>query len=557
MNKKIYIGIIASFLLVSCNNNQYTSSSFSSEEGKSETVSSSQEEISSSDDYVANTYYFDSTSNEGDGSKLSPFSSLEDFSKLELVSGDKILFKKNSSFEGQLKLENINGSKEHPIIISTYGEGSFPKIDGNNFLGEGILYIKNCSYLTIEGFEIFDSNKEEGDRRGVLIELTSENTEIKTYAGITLNNLYIHDIYGYSDKENTGMSTKSKITGGIHLWSKDGKARSKDLTIKNCKIDNVSNVGVASWYKVNGSKVEKVSPYSDTFQSTAHQNLLIYNNEISNVAKNAIFLRNAYQSYIKNNIVHDSATTCKAGNSIVTSYVDEIIVERNEGYNNVASDQGNGKYQDGAMLDADLQSKKVTFQYNYSHDNSFGLFLNCNSDSSTGKGASDEIILRYNVSINDKGRKGIIYVNYYVGAIECYNNTIIACSSDSPILLQANDNRSMHCYNNIFYAKSNNPSISLGNMKNLSFENNLFYSTSLIENIDDLGDYYSFDPLPKNEFKDDVSSRLGLDRAMELANMEEEKVFDSEYSTYLEEEPLDFASNPYRQSLGAINRKAD
>lgn len=289
-------------------------------------------------------------------------------------------------------------------MISSYGEGALPKIDGNNHLGTGIVYIKNCSYLTFRDFEIFDSSKEEGDRRGVLVELSSKTAEIKTYDSIHLENLYVHDIYGTSDAQNMGMSMASKVTGGIHLWSKDGKARSNDFLVRNCHIEDVSNVGIATWYKVVGAKIEKVSPYDETFSQYAHTNLTFENNEINNIAKNAIFLRNALDSKITNNLVHDTATTCKAGNSIVTSYVDNILVEKNEGYNNLASVRENGNIQDGAMLDPDLQSKKVLFQYNYSHDNSFGLFLNCNSASKT---SSDEVILRYNVSVNDLGKKAL------------------------------------------------------------------------------------------------------------------------------------------------------
>lgn len=381
--------------LLSCTQNEEKTSSNNEESISSEMQESSQIEYGS-------TYFFDSSKENGDGSEQSPFSSFEDIKKIKLEAGDRLLFKKGSSFSGGITLEDLHGEKNKPIVISSYGEGALPKIDGNNHLGTGIVYIKNCSYLTFRDFEIFDSSKEEGDRRGVLVELSSNTAEIKTYDSIHLENLYVHDIYGTSDAQNMGMSMASKVTGGIHLWSKDGKARSNDFLVRNCHIEDVSNVGIATWYKVVGAKIEKVSPYDETFSQYAHTNLTLENNEINNIAKNAIFLRNALDSKITNNLVHDTATTCKAGNSIVTSYVDNILVEKNEGYNNLASVRENGNIQDGAMLDPDLRSKKVLFQYNYSHDNSFGLFLNCNSASKT---SSDEVILRYNVSVNDLGKK--------------------------------------------------------------------------------------------------------------------------------------------------------
>ena len=62
------------------------------------------------------------------------------------------------------------------------------------------------------------------------------DSKIITYSNITLDGLYIHDINGITDKENSGMSAESKKTGGIHFGSLDGKAKFDNLIIKNCKI---------------------------------------------------------------------------------------------------------------------------------------------------------------------------------------------------------------------------------------------------------------------------------------------------------------------------------
>ena len=184
--------------LLSCTQNEEKTSSNNEESISSEMQESSQIEYGS-------TYFFDSSKENGDGSEQSPFSSFEDIKKIKLEAGDRLLFKKGSSFSGGITLEDLHGEKNKPIVISSYGEGALPKIDGNNHLGTGIVYIKNCSYLTFRDFEIFDSSKEEGDRRGVLVELSSNTAEIKTYDSIHLENLYVHDIYGTSDAQNMGM----------------------------------------------------------------------------------------------------------------------------------------------------------------------------------------------------------------------------------------------------------------------------------------------------------------------------------------------------------------
>ena len=76
------------------------------------------------------------------------------------------------------------------------------------------------------------------------------NDDFITYENITLKNLYIHDIVGFRDAENSGMAMWSKITGGVHIWSTDGLGRVDGLNITGCQITEVSNVGIATWYHV-------------------------------------------------------------------------------------------------------------------------------------------------------------------------------------------------------------------------------------------------------------------------------------------------------------------
>ena len=510
---------------------------------------------SSHEEEETNRFFFDASfDGVGDGSKSKPFSSFTSINRLNLKGGEKILLKKGAVFSEQLSLIDIHGSPSNPIIVSSYGEGEMPKIVTNGQSGQGTLYISNCSYLTIQDLEITDSSKEEGDRRGVLINLTNPNeNDIKTYSSIHLNNLYIHDIAGISDKENAGMSIESKKTGGILLWSEDGKARSEDFRITNCRIENVSNVGIASFYKLVGRTVTKVSPYDSSFEKIAHKYLLVENNEISYVAKNAIFLRNAYDSKIRNNIVHDTAIVCKAGNAIVTSYVDEIVVEGNEGYRNMASVQENGVLQDGAMLDPDLQSKKVTFQYNYSHDNSFGLFLNCNAANKDDPGAKDEIVLRYNVSINDYGQKGLVYINYFVGKIDCYNNTFLSNFLSSPTLLEIKNDRNLNFYNNLIYSSSTSPKVALGNQSGVTINNNVFYSENTIDGMPSLENNFSFNPNPKVLCGDNIEERIGYEQAKKYILMKNENLFKKENCITIPSSPKDFLGHVYQESIGAVN----
>lgn len=507
-------------------------------------------------DETGDAYFFDSESTDGDGTKEKPYSSLSKISDISFKPGTKIFLKKNSVFKEQFSLKNLNGEKENPIIFTSYGDkGDKPKIVGKETLDKGIVYISNCSNILFQNMEIYSVIKEESAAKGILVELSNEESteEVKTYHNITLKNLYIHDIYGFSDKENQGMAMKSKLTGGIHLWSSDGNAKIDGFNVLNSKIENVTNVGIATWYKVVGVRVAKVSPYDDDFEKYAHTNVTISNNEISYIGKNAAFLRNIKGGKFDHNVVHDTAIICNAGNQIVTSYVDDIVIEYNEGYNNKASLRADGKVQDGAMLDSDLQTKNVIFQYNYSHNNSFGLYISCDGTSKNDKGASDNVILRYNVSINDYGNKGIIYANYYSGKIECYNNTIITDKTTKNII-EINNDRALSFYNNIVFSRSKDASFALGNMTNFFASNNIIHSISAIKNVDEMGIYLDVDPRPLKKTPDDVDSLIGFGKIKEYATFTYDSVYDKENCKNMNVNIPDILGNDYKLSFGAINK---
>lgn len=507
-------------------------------------------------DETGDAYFFDSESTDGDGTKEKPYSNLSKINDISFKPGTKIFLKKNSVFKEKFSLKNLNGEKENPIIFTSYGDkGAKPKIVGKEALDKGIVYISNCSNILFQNMEIYSEIKEESAAKGILVELSNEESteEVKTYHNITLKNLYIHDIYGFSDKENQGMAMKSKLTGGIHLWSSDGNAKIDGFNVLNSKIENVTNVGIATWYKVVGIRVSKVSPYDDDFEKYAHTNVTISNNEISYIGKNAAFLRNIKGGKFDHNVVHDTAIICNAGNQIVTSYVDDVIIEYNEGYNNKASLRADGKVQDGAMLDSDLQTKNVIFQYNYSHNNSFGLYISCDGTSKNDKGASDNVILRYNVSINDYGNKGIIYANYYSGKIECYNNTIITDKTTKNII-EINNDRALSFYNNIVFSRSKDASFALGNMANFSASNNIIHGISAIKNVDEMGIYLDVDPRPLKKTPDDVDSLIGFGKIKDYATFTYDSVYDEESCKNINVNIPDILGNDYKLSFGAINK---
>ena len=488
----------------------------------------------------------------GDGTIESPYNTLDVISLLNIVPGTHIYIEKNSKFLGMLSLVNIHGTEDEPVVVTSYGEGDMPLIDGNDLKGKGVVYIKNSDNIVVKNLEITDSAKTEADRRGVLIVCDNNNNsnEIVTYKNISLENLYIHDIVGLRDAENSGMAMWSKITGGIHVWSTDGLGRVDGLEISGCQITEVSNVGIATWYKVtqSGSNVsaKMISPYTTEFEDYAHLNVHIDDNEISHIGKNAIFARNLFGGLIEHNVVHDTAKYCVSGNTIVTRSVDGTVIQYNEGYRNLATArEEDGKLQDGCMLDADLDSKYTIWQYNYSHDNSFGLFLNCTE-------GNDVAIVRYNLSVNDKGNKGIIYINYESAGIYVYNNTIIT-SYDTEYIIQSNGSgRISYFYNNLIYNRSNNAKFGISGGCNMTAEYNLIFNEygSSIADMQffvslNKGGIYDTDPLFVGYLQED--SVLGIENqgAYMLDSNSPALGVGKEVATV-----QDFFGNDYKKSIG-------
>ena len=505
-----------------------------------------------------NEYYFDSAAADGgDGSEKFPYNDLSYIDSLKLNGGDSILLKAGSVFFGSLALKNISGSSESPVTVSYYGnaeEYGMPKVDGDGSEGAGVLYIENCSWLTVKDIELYDSAVTEGDRRGVLINLTNPGgDDVMTYSGITLSGLYIHDIRGITDAENSGMSAESKSTGGIHVWSVDGHGRTDGLTIAGCRIDDVDNVGIATWYKPGTGGESKVSPYRDDFDIYAHSNLHIVDNEISRIGKNGIFARNLYGGVIEWNTLYETAITCVSGNTIVTSYVYGTVVQYNEGYYNRATVRpSDGKVQDGCMLDADLQSRDTVWQFNYSHDNAFGLFLNCTSYD-PDNGIEDRVIVRYNLSVHDHGNKGIVYINYVTAGIEVYNNTFIVSAETSPIILKSNTGRKFSFYNNIIYNLSADAELQIADTVYAEIGNNIVYNSAgaSIKELDEfkeenLNGLY-VDPLFEKNYSDSFD-RIGRAFAENFKLDEDSPAFAAAAETDYKGE--DFFGSPYKNCIG-------
>ena len=404
---------------------------------------------------LATTYYVDSVGGSDGNAGTSSGAAWQSLAKVNGITfsgGDQILFKTDCLWLGQLNPKG-SGSAGNTIKIDVYGTGARPIIDGDEAVGNGVLYFYNQEYWDVNGLELTDDAATGADRRGVY--LSAEN--YGTVDHIYLTNLYIHHIKGL-----VGQESSHKRTGGIIIETINDNSvdtRFNDILIEGCTIETADNQGIATTHAVT------VGDYPGTvdWERRKVTNLRIRNNMIHDISKNAMIIRLTDEScVVEYNVCYDTAFRTGTGNTIFSRSSRGTVFQYNEGYLNKTTDY------DGCLYDADLQSPQCIFQYSYSHDNNHGLFWQCTV------AADDNVIVRYNISQNDKG--SIFCMNYANTSTYVYNNTIYIPSHLSPRIVDERKNavKTYYFYNNIIYNDSPTATYQWFN-GNRTFDNNVFY----------------------------------------------------------------------------------
>lgn len=130
-----------------------------------------QEKSSSLSRGTSTIYYIDSVNgndSSSGNSENSPWKTLTKVNSITYQPGDKILFKANGTWNGQLYPKG-SGSSGSPIIIDMYGSGNRPLIAANG-TKHNTLYFRNQEYWEINNLEITNTANDIGDYRGITIE---------------------------------------------------------------------------------------------------------------------------------------------------------------------------------------------------------------------------------------------------------------------------------------------------------------------------------------------------------------------------------------------------
>ncbi|HEY9258002.1 DUF7594 domain-containing protein [Chitinophaga sp.] len=386
-------------------------------------------------------YYVDPAGNDTNAgtSTTAAWKTIAKVNTITFAPGDQILFKSGGVWNDTLHPKG-SGSAGAPITIDKYNGTTLPVINGGGMQnGTNTLLLDKVSYWTVSNLEITNTVPTGTIYAATGIRVNGGGSTAEPFnTNITISNCYVHNVNGAT----VNQTNYSKATGGIII---NGKL--SDVLVQSCHVANCS--------------VEGIRTTGATDMASRLKNIIFDNNLIENIYGDGIVMSSVSSgSKVTNNTVYNACMTMDANFAgIWTIASTGTIVSHNEVYGMTG-----GGANDGEPFDADGYTTATAtdgdiFEYNYTHDNNGGFML--------FMGYSNNITVRYNVSVNDIGTAGT-----QIKKLFWFEKT-------------TNNNRQI--YNNIFYIK--HPANSLLAVYNGSgaavatFSNNIIYTTSTIGNV--------------------------------------------------------------------------
>ncbi|AZQ64745.1 T9SS type A sorting domain-containing protein [Flammeovirga pectinis] len=457
---------------------------------------------------VYNIYYVSADGNDSNsGSIDSPWKTLTKATEAVktvakgglLNPGDKLLFRKGDTFEGQFVIL-CSGTESKPIEIGSYGTGELPIISGSGNIATGdfieAIKMTNTSYITLDGIWV----KNDRQNMGNITWGTNTSYGIKVIAnkwggiskGLTFRNLKITDVFGINMIDYQGLFTLDYYSAKGIFFDSDrdditvtptNEVGIDDVLIENCYFYNLGSTAISIRHLSN------LASYNNPIdEEERNLNFVVRNNHFEKLGGDGVVLASVCNSIVEKNTFvdlgwgnHQSSTDRYFGRGEGCWIWDSrnVIVQ----YNKQLRARGFGDTY-GSAGHIDFYCKNAIYQYNYSEDTEGG-FVEILGDCVNST-------FRYNVSKNDGFRDHhgySIWVSGYVGSDKTpirsdsnfvYNNTVLlnnsACKPDISIYA-----KNTFIYNNIFKVVdgaaigADEVMIDIANGSDLVVSNNLFY----------------------------------------------------------------------------------
>jgi len=462
------------------------------------------------DTYEGN-YYIDSENGDDANSGYSPatpWKTLANINTTTFVPGDQILFKAGGEWTGVM-MPTGSGTEESPIIIDKYGSGANPIIHGDSSQNCSInpsstiyctLHLANQEYWEVNNLEITNYNSTE--EAGLSLEAWEERN-ITDYAAVVMppqytgtntnkcgilieandfgevnhikfSNLEIHGINGnIHDKDNGGIFIE------VYNFGSETPTYFKNISIDQCHIHDVDRTGISN---VSAYDTRLLTSNTDW---TPNQEVTVTNTTFERTGANALILRVADGPLVEN-CLFDHCAIKESGNAAFFFNVDNGIMQ----YNEFRYTKANTNDNDAGGPDIDFRTKNCILQYNYLHDNDFGLLVTGGSDPTSGR-FNDNGIVRYNIIERDgkyphpSDGKFILKTSGNTTGTKFYNNVIYLDDTQSDTKIAWNKKwggasaDETYYHNNIIYNLGTNTYHDYNDSTNNTMSHNLYYGNDV------------------------------------------------------------------------------
>ena len=391
---------------------------------------------------IASDIYLDCNSAQaGDGSRAKPFGSIEKANEAVLQAGESLFVKAGTTCTGTLSPQG-SGTQDNPIVLTSYGDGPLPIINGSG--AAEAVSLTNQDYWDISNIALVNPASEIGWRRGIAA--TSSD-------GTVHYGLYIHDITVYDVAGETNKDTQSDAyiaSAGILVNGTATTSRYDDVQIYNNQVHDCGGGGIKVRVGQMNNRGIGTHIWGNNISYVGGDGVVVSYGDAPMLETNvAGFLGYGKYPYTGGNFAGIWVLGCK-----------DAVMRRNVVHDSLMSDV------DSEAFDCDWGNEGTcTVEYNYSHDNAGGIFLNCDGCGTPG-GATQ--IVRYNVFQNDCRMNS----NGDDVQLEFYNNVIYCPDKAFEIVVPPHANFS----NNIWVGT---PDSSLPSNNSIQWHANLFQTVAM------------------------------------------------------------------------------
>ena len=447
----------------------------------------------SASDSDKNYYYLDSVNGDDANSGTdidSPVKTLAGLKNLDVKPGTHFLFKNGGEYECAATL-TCNGTKDNPVVVSSYGDGKKAVLYTNE--RAEVLRLFDCSYVTVSDLHIKAPNG-----GGIWIDTYNQTSE-----GIIIENVYFEDMQNYKVHSRDDFSNGAAAArAAVMVKGLPAKSRYavNDLTIRNCEVYNCGN-GFMIW----GSWNEQQAPWceEDEIDPVYNEGLRIEKCYLHDMDAEAVVVgicKGALVTHCR------AINCCQGGAELLEDGEVEYFTAAMWFWGSESSTiqyceiAGQKNIGDGMAVDFDSHTNNCTYQYIYSHDN---IRFMCNCPNYSGHHGNT---VRYCLSVNDNGGRTTTAVGS-AGEhnFSFYNNTIINCGE-----FQFKNLYNAYIANNIIVPVNGATfAYDIDESRGNVFENNCYYN--VMTPLVDMGAMNTVPGFSGSDYSDPESFRLSAE----------------------------------------------